>query len=192
MVRYLRTLKTLRQIALDHATSPQPDLAAMARELGRIVHRDSVVLAAQLTPLRSRRHGFGRWLLAARSQPPISVLLTALPPNHVTALRDPTGVWSLQMPLLGALELQSCTRDPHTGQLHLRRRDWLGPGDGHWVDRDAPDAQRCRNLSKHDTALMLHVCGGDPPPYLAQQRAAVSGRWLEQRRQPALAALPRG
>ena len=192
MVRYLRTLKTLRQIALDHAAAPHPDLAAMARELGRIVHRDSLALAARLTPLRSRRHGFGRWLLAARSQPPISVLLTALPPNQVTALRDPAGAWSLQMPLLGALELQSCTRDPRTGQLQLRRRDWLGPGDGHWLDGGAPDAHRCRNLSKHDTAFMLHVCGGDPPPYLAQQRAATLGHWLKQRRQPALAGHLRG
>ncbi len=192
MVRYLRTLKALRQIALDYATSPHPDLASMARELGRVVHQDSIVLAARLTPLRSRRHGLGRWLLAARSQPPISVLLIALRPNHVTALRDPAGTWSLQMPLLGALELQSWSRDPRTGQLHLRRRDWLGPGHGHWLDRDAPDAQRCRNLSKHDTALILHVCGGDPPPHLAQQRAAVPGRWLEQRRQPAFAGIPRG
>lgn len=62
MVRYLHTLKTLRQIALDHATSPHPDLAATGRELGRIVHRDSSALAAQLVPLRRRRHGFERWL----------------------------------------------------------------------------------------------------------------------------------
>lgn len=191
MVRFLRTLKTLRQIALDHAASSQPDLAAMARELGLIVHRDSIALGAQLAPLRRRQRGFGRWLLAARSKPPISVLLTALPPNHITALRDP-GAWSLQMPLLGALELQSCTRDPRTGQLHLRRRDWLGPGDGYWLDGDAPDAHRCRNLSKHDTAFMLHVCGGDPSPYLAQQRAATLGRWLEQPRQAALASHLRG
>ena len=192
MVRYLRTLKTLRQIALGHAASSHPDLASMARELGRIVHRDSIALADQLAPLRRRRHGFERWLLAARSQPPISVLLTALPPNHVTALRDPAGAWSLQMPLLGAFELQSCARDPRTGQLQLRRRDWLGPGDGHWLDGGAPDAHRCRNLSKHDTAFLLHVCGGNPPPYLAQQRVATLGRWLEQRRQPALAGHLRG
>ena len=192
MVRYLRTLKTLRQIALDHAAAPHPDLASMARELGRIVHRDSIALAAQLAPLRSRGHGAERWLMAARSQPPISLLLTALPPNQVLALRNPAGAWSLQMPLLGALELQPCTRDPRTGQLHLRRRDWLGPGDGHWLDGGAADALRCRNLSNHDTAFVLHVCGGDPPAYPAQQRAATLGRWLEQRRQPAPADHLRG
>ena len=177
MVRYLRTLKTLRQIALDHAASAQPDLAAMARELGRIVHRDSIALATQLEPLRRRRQGFKSWRLGGRSQPPISVLLTALPPNHSTALHGPAGAWCLQMPLLGALELQSCTRDPRTGRLQLHRRDWLGPGDGHWSDAGAVDTHRCRNLSRHDTAFLLHLCG-DALPRLALPPATITRRSL--------------
>src|ERR1700733_6064015 len=161
MGKYMRTLKTLREIALEHSNVEQPDLASMARELGRVVHQNSQALAKRLAPLRNRQHGFERWLLAERSKPAISVLVMAWPPNHLTPVHDHAGLWGLEVTLLGALEVQSYARDPVSGTLRMKGRDWLGPGDGTWFEGDESHAHRCRNLSNHDMALTLHVYGGD-------------------------------
>src|SRR5690606_24726779 len=79
MGRPRRTLKLLRTIALEHASVAHPDLASMARELGQLVHRDSAAIAARLARLPRRGQGLGRWLLAQRNQPPVSVLVMAWP-----------------------------------------------------------------------------------------------------------------
>jgi predicted metal-dependent enzyme (double-stranded beta helix superfamily) len=177
MGKYMRTLKTLREIALEHGTAEQPDLASMARELGRVVHQDSQALAAHLAPLRLRQRGFERWLLAERSKPALSVLVMAWPPNHLTPVHDHAGLWGLEVALMGALEVQSYARDPLTGDLRMQGRDWLGPGDGTWFEGGERHAHRCRNLSKHDTALTLHVYGGDLAQYFAYEQAEPAGRW---------------
>jgi predicted metal-dependent enzyme (double-stranded beta helix superfamily) len=180
MGKHQHTLKTLRAIALEHATAEHPDLATMARELGRVVHQDASALATRLASLRQRRHGFERWLLAERSKPPISVLVLAWPPNHATPVHDHAGLWGLEMTLVGALEVQSYRRDADSGELSLHGRNWLGPGDGVWFEGDRGHAHRCRNLSRHDTALSLHVYGGDLAEYFAYEQAEPTGRWVAQ------------
>ncbi len=187
MGKHQHTLKTLRAIALEHAASAQPDLASMARDLGRVVHQDATALAARLASLRSRKLGFERWLLAERSKPPISVLVLAWPPNHLTPVHDHAGLWGLEMTLVGALEVQSYTRDASTGDLRLHGRDWLGPGDGTWFDGDRNHAHRCRNLSRFDTALSLHVYGGDLAEYFAYEQAGPAGQWSTQPRRSIIA-----
>ena len=180
MGKHQHTLKTLRTIALEHAAVEHPDLATMARELGRVVHHDASALATRLASLRQRRHGFERWLLAERSKPPISVLILAWPPNHATPVHDHAGLWGLEMTLVGALEVQSYRRDADSGELSLHGRNWLGPGDGVWFEGDRGHAHRCRNLSRHDTALSLHVYGGDLAEYFAYEQAEPTGRWVAQ------------
>ncbi len=176
MGKHKNILNTLRAIALEHTTE-QPDLALMARELGRVVHQDALSLATRLASLRSRQQGLERWLLAERGRPPVSVLVLAWPPNHVTPVHDHAGLWGLEMTLVGALEVHSYHRDASTGDLRLRGRDWLGPGDGTWFEGDRHHAHRCRNLSRHETALSLHVYGGNLAEYSAYERAEATGQW---------------
>ena len=183
MGKHQHTLKTLRTIALEHAAVAHPDLATMARELGRVVHQDASALATRLASLRQRRHGFERWLLAERSKPPISVLILAWPPNHATPVHDHAGLWGLEMTLAGALEVQSYRRDADSGELSLHGRNWLGPGDGVWFEGDRGHAHRCRNLSRQDTALSLHVYGGELTRYLAYEQADPAGAWTAHPRQ---------
>jgi len=170
-------LKTLRSIALDHATVERPDLASMARELGSVVHRDAPALISRLEGLRARQQGFERWLLAERAKPAVSVLVMAWPPGHLTPLHDHAGLWGLEMTLSGALEVQSYARDPASGELREKGRDWLGPGDGSWFEGDSHHVHRCRNLSRHDVALTLHVYGGTLASYSTYEQTGPARRW---------------
>lgn len=187
MGRPRRILKLLRTVALEHASVAHPDLASMARELGQIVHRDSAAIATRLARLRQRGHGLGRWLLTQRSQPPVSVMVMAWPPNHCTPVHDHAGLWGLELALFGALEVQSWRRDPDSGQLRALGRDWLGPGDGTWFEGDRNHLHRCRNLSRHETALTLHVYGGELARYMAYEQAGPNAQWTAQPRDCAVA-----
>jgi predicted metal-dependent enzyme (double-stranded beta helix superfamily) len=177
MRRHRYHLKALRDIALAHTRSPHPDLAMLARELGSVVHGDSRALAQELDSLRVSPHGFRRLLLARRSQAPVSVLLMAWPPNHATPSHDHAGLWGLEMSLHGALEVESWTRPSDDDAWQLRGRDWLGPGDAVWFDADTPAMHRCRNLSRHDVALTLHVYGGDLTDCNAYEPQPHGNRW---------------
>lgn len=174
----MHTLKALRDIAFDLGVGKHPDLAAMARELGRVVHRHGAALNEGLYDLRTRQRGFERWLLAERGKPAISILVMAWPANHATPVHDHGGLWGLELALHGALEVQAWSRDETNGELRLKGQDWLGPGDATWFDADAGYAHRCRNLSRHATALTLHVYGGDLAQYLAYERTAEDEPWL--------------
>jgi predicted metal-dependent enzyme (double-stranded beta helix superfamily) len=180
-------LKTLRALALDHASVAQPDLASMARDLGQLVHRDASALAAQFSRLRRRGPDLERWMLAQRRQPPVSVMLMAWPPNHLTPVHDHAGLWGLELTLVGALEVQSWQRDPATGDLRALGRDWLGPADGTWFEGDQNHVHRCRNLSQHDMALTLHVYGGDLSRYRTYEQAAPAAGWTSRVQQGVLA-----
>ena len=182
-----QTLKTLRAIALEHASVAEPDLASMARELGQVVHHNAAAIAARLVHLRQHRQGLGRWLLAQRSQPAVSVMVMAWPANHRTSLHDHAGLWGLELTLVGALEVQSWRRDPDSDALRALGRDWLGPGDGIWFEGDRNHLHRCRNLSQHETALTLHVYGGELTRYLAYEQAGLSGPWTRRPQQIAVA-----
>lgn len=180
-------LKTLRALALEHASVAQPDLASMARDLGQVVHRDGTPLAARLARLRQRGHGLERWSLVQRNKPPVSVMVMAWPPNHRTPVHDHAGLWGLELTLVGALEVQSWNRDPDSGELCALGRDWLGPGDGTWFEGDQNHLHRCRNLSQHETALTLHVYGGVLDHYLTYEQATPTGAWTARPRQSAVA-----
>ena len=88
MKHSMHTLKALRDIAFDLGVGKHPDLAAMARELGRVVHRDGAALNEGLKELRTRERGFERWLLATRGKPGVSILVMAWPANHATPVHD--------------------------------------------------------------------------------------------------------
>ncbi|KZC42395.1 MULTISPECIES: cysteine dioxygenase [Rhodanobacter] len=186
MGKYQHLLKILRAIALEHTGVEHPDLATMARELGRVVHQDASALATRLADLRRRRHGFERWQLAERNKPPVSVLVLAWPPNHATPVHDHSGRWGLEMSLVGALEVQTYDR-ADSGELSLYGRHWLGPGDGFWFESDCAQAYRCRNLSRHDTALSLHVYGGELAGHVIGTQAEPAGRWMAPPRRNAIA-----
>lgn len=175
MGKHSRTVKTLRAIALDYGRVERPDLASMARELGRVVHQDSLTLTRQLDSWRARQRGFGQWTLAERGRPALRVLLGAWPANHHMPVQPHDEQWQLTLVLSGAIEVQSFTRDKSDGDLRLRGRDWLGPGDCHWFESEPDQLHRGRNLSRHDTALTLHVCGGQLTPHTFAAREGVSG-----------------
>lgn len=191
MGQHRNILKRLRAIVLDHATGDHPDLASMARELGQMVHQDSAAVATGLASLRQYQQGFERWKLASRNQPALSVLVMAWPPNHATPVHDHANLWGLEMSLTGALEVQAYERDPATGDLRAGSRDWLGPGDNLWFDADHGQTHRCRNLSRRETALSLHVYGGELDTYSTYEQTAPSGLWIAHaRRHPIATRLP--
>ncbi|QRP63456.1 cysteine dioxygenase [Rhodanobacter sp. FDAARGOS 1247] len=171
-------LKTLRSIALEHAGSAHPDLASMARELGRVVHQDASSMATRLASLRRRQRGFEQILLSRRNKPPLSLWIVAWPANHVSPLRE-HGVWGLEMALVGALEVQSCQRDAASNELTVLDRQWLGPGDGAWFDGEVHQLRRCRNLSRYETALSLHVYGDDMADYATPGRSGPAAAQLK-------------
>jgi len=187
MAKYMHHLKALRDVAFECGVGEHPDLAAMARELGRMVHQNQQSLSSDLASLRARNKGFERWLIAMRGKPAISVLVMAWPANHATPLHDHAGLWGLELALHGALEVQSWERDPNGQALRQAGRDWLGPGDASWFDADNRYAHRCRNLSRHDTALTLHVYGGDLAQYLTYEKAGETGPWLVRPQRSAIA-----
>lgn len=172
-----QALKALRQIALAHCRGGHPDLAALARELGSAV----------------RCHGAGLDALAARARAgeapavrrlhtghPLQLLLIAWPANHTSALHDHGNRWGLEIPLHGALEIQAWSRPAEGGAPLAHGRHWLGPGDGLWFDADQARLHRCRNLSRREVALSLHLFGGAPsgafayaPPVPGQPRRAM-------------------
>ncbi len=182
-----RPLKTLRDIAFDFGDVAHPDLASMARELGKVIHRDSRELAEALGPLRARRRGLERWLVAERAHPPVSVLVMAWPANYATPVHDHAGLWGLEIAIGGAIEVQTYQRDRLDNSLSSQGRTWLGPGDATWFDAGDEYTHRCRNLSRHDTALTLHVYGGNLAQYLAYEQPGPAEHWIARPRQSDIA-----
>ena len=181
MRSYRQSLKALRDAALTQTLRGHPDLATLARELGGIVHRNADALAEGLGELRQRNRGFERWLLGRRNRPGVSVLVMAWPPRLFHAIARSCGVvWGLELSLYGALEVESWSRESTREPWHLQGRNWLGPGDATWFDADTPYMHRCRNLSRQETALTLHVYGGDLDDYSTYEQAEADATWLSQ------------
>ena len=178
MRTYRNSLKNLRDIALAYSLEKSPDLASLSRELGAIVHREARGLADGLADLRTHNRGLERWLLARRGHPGVSVLVMAWPPGYSSPSHDHAGLWGIELSLYGALEVESWTRASTAEPWQLRGRDWLGPGDATWFDADPPYMHRCRNLSRHDTALTLHVYGGDLENYATYEQIQAEPHWL--------------
>lgn len=180
-------IKTLRDIAFDYSDAPVPDLAAMGRELGSALHARHDEVTQALGALRERRRGFERWMLAERGKPAASVLVMAWPPGYATPVHDHGGLWGLEATIAGALEVESFLKDGTAETLRSVGRTWLGPGDATWFEGVDDHAHRCRNLSRHDTALTLHVYGGDLAQYLAYEQPGPSGHWIARPRQSLIA-----
>jgi hypothetical protein len=89
--------------------------------------------------------------------------------------------------MTGALEVESFDKDDTDRSLRSIGRTWLGPGDATWFEATDNHAHRCRNLSRHDTALTLHVYGGDLAQYLAYEQPGPSGHWIARPRQSIIA-----
>jgi predicted metal-dependent enzyme (double-stranded beta helix superfamily) len=187
MRNHRHSLKTLRDIAFAHTNDKHPDLALLARELGSVIHNDAQVLDEGLADLRLRRRGFERWLLARRNRPAVSVLVMAWPPGYATPSHDHSNLWGLELSLYGALEVESWSRPSASTPWQLRGRDWLGPGDATWFDADIQTMHRCRNLSKHETALTLHIYGGDLTDYFTYEKAEQDHTWQTQSQQAVIA-----
>jgi predicted metal-dependent enzyme (double-stranded beta helix superfamily) len=180
-------IKTLRDIALDHSDVEHPDLASMGREIGRVLHGHHADVIEALGPLRERRRGFERWMVAERARPGVSILVLAWPPGYATPVHDHGGLWGLEAMIAGALEVESFDKDEGDHALRSTGRTWLGPGDATWFEATEQHAHRCRNLSRHDTALTLHVYGGDLAQYLAYEQPGPSGHWIARPRQSIIA-----
>ncbi|HTC27573.1 cysteine dioxygenase family protein [Dyella sp.] len=180
MRSYRHSLKALRDIALANTLEKTPDLASISRELGAIIHRDASVLADGMADLRHRNRGFERWLLGRRGRPGVSVLVMAWPAGYTTPSHDHAGLWGIELSLYGALEVESWSRESTAQAWQLRGRDWLGPGDATWFDADVPYMHRCRNLSRHETALTLHIYGGDLDDYATYEESESEPYWQSQ------------
>ncbi len=185
MAKHMQPLKALRDIAFDYGVGEHPDLASMARELSRAVYQDKTSLNDGLASLRLRNRGFERWVVARRRH--VSVLVMAWPANYATPIHDHAGLWGLELVMHGALEVESWDRDPQGKNLRRVGRDWQGPGDASWFDADERYAHRCRNLSRQDTALTLHVYGGDLAQYFTYEQAGDDGSWLVKQQRSTIA-----
>jgi predicted metal-dependent enzyme (double-stranded beta helix superfamily) len=133
-----------------------------------------------LSDLRRGNRGFERWLLGRRGRPGVSVLVMAWTPGYSTPSHDHAGLWGIELSLYGALEVESWSRTSTSEPWQLRGRDWLGPGDATWFDADIPYMHRCRNLSRHETALTLHVYGGDLDDYATYEQVESEPFWQRQ------------
>lgn len=171
-------LKTLRDIVLECGAAGHPDLAAMARELGSIVHRNGAAIARRLNTLQHHRGQAGHWLITRQRQPALRMLVKAWPADMPAPLCGHVDGWELELALHGALELETWHRHPVTGTLTAYGRDWLGPGDARWFERDAGLVHRCRNLSRRDTAFTLHVCGDTARGCYRDARGDATPAWL--------------
>lgn len=180
-------INTLRDVAFDLSDGDHPDLASMGREIGRVLHSRHAEVIEALGPLRDRRRGFERWMIAERKRAPVSVLVMTWPPGYATPVHDHGGLWGLEAAIAGALEVESFDKDENDQSLRSTGRTWLGPGDATWFDSTEQHAHRCRNLSRHDTALTLHVYGGDLAQYLAYEQPGPSGHWIARPRQSEIA-----
>ena len=114
-------------------------------------------------------------------------MVMAWPANHCTPLHNHAGLWGLELTLVGALEMQSWRRDPSSGDLCALGRDWLSPGDGIWFEGGQEHLHRCRNLSQNETALTLHVYGGDLTRYRTCEEAMPAGAGNARLQQSVLA-----
>jgi hypothetical protein len=182
-------LKTLRAIARAHCHGSQPDLAALALELGRAIRSHAAVLDAELASLRQPGRGFERWRLDAGKRTGMRLMVMTWPANHATPVHDHAGLWGLEMALHGAIEVESYARDSRDGDLRPGERTWLGRGDAVWFDAGEPGLHRCRNLSRHETALTLHVHGGDLVDYFAYEQARPDQPWQALPQRAAVAGL---
>jgi hypothetical protein len=187
MIKRAHVLKSLRDIAFDAVEGAHPDLASMARDLGQAVHRHAASINEQLDPLRQRRRGLERWLVAKQTRPDISILVLSWPANYATPVHDHAGLWGLELSLSGALEVDTFVRDGQSEQLRQQTRTWLGPGDAIWFDSGEGHAHRCRNLSRQETALSLHIYGGDLAQYTAYEQPGPADHWIARPRQSELA-----
>ncbi|MEO9080210.1 MAG: cysteine dioxygenase [Rhodanobacter sp.] len=187
MGQRLNTLKALREVALEHASVQQPDLACMARELERVVRQNQVALMTRLGRWCRRDRVLEHRLLSRRNTSGLSMTVVAWPANHRAPAYDQDGRWELQLTLVGTFEVQTWSRDPASGGLRELRHDWLGPGDSAWFDREQSLVHRCRNLSQHETALTLHLYGGNLGHCFAGDRAQSADTRKALPRQRALA-----
>jgi predicted metal-dependent enzyme (double-stranded beta helix superfamily) len=183
----LNILRAIRDIALDGSMGEHPDLASMARELGSLIHRDAQQLSSRLAPLRARKLGFERWLVAERIRPDVSILVMAWPANYATPVHDHGGLWGLEVALSGALEVETYSRGVTDRSLRAQGRTWLGPGDATWFDASDDHLHRCRNLSRKETALTLHVYGGNLAQYLAYEQPGPAAHWIARPRRSEIA-----
>ncbi len=177
MGNYRQSLRALRKIALAHCRTEHPDLAALARELGSAIRQQGDSLQTSLGRLAGVTD-VTRWPLRVRPRHGVRMVVMAWPANQASPVHDHGSRWGLEISLCGALEVDSWIRDPLNGELQRQNRHWLGPGDAIWFDADEARVHRCRNLSRHDTALSLHIHGGspaDPPAYQAASLDAGSG-----------------
>jgi hypothetical protein len=162
-------LKTLRDVVLAHTRGEHPDLASLAVELGRIVHRDGSAGLPAGPANDARAH---RRVLLRR--PSVQVLLLTWPANHMATPCQASAEWELMLSLRGAFELLPGAAEPGDGFRRAATRSWLGPGDAVWFDAGEPRLARSRNLSRRETALSLHVIGGKPdhwtPPLVAHAK----------------------
>ena len=172
MANHRQSLKALRHIALAHCRGEHPDLATLARELGSAVrcHADGIeALAARARP------GDAPAIRPLRVGRDLQLLLIAWPANHRSTLHDHGDRWGLEIPLHGALEIEAWRRPNEGGEPLAHGRHWLGPGDALWFDADQARLHRCRNLSRREVALSLHLFGGAPAGTAAYAPPATSG-----------------
>lgn len=149
----------LRRTALEHVSGQHPDLASLARALGRHIHREGGAITDRLAPLAAHVKTPRRWILSRR-HPHIALL--AWPGAYHPSLADPADtVWHLDMVLVGALEVRRFRH--HDGALETGLRTWLGPADGIWHDSGEPRTYRYRNLSRDHVAWVLQVRQTRPP-----------------------------
>jgi predicted metal-dependent enzyme (double-stranded beta helix superfamily) len=153
-------LRALRATVLEHRHHAHPDLAELARQLGRIVHHRGASLERHLHRHARRLRGAARWRLTPRRSDR-TLLLCAWPPGHLTPVHDHGDAWGLELVVRGALEVQQYQADGKA--LCEDGHTWLGQGDALWFDRDERYLHRARNLSAAHAAWTLHVYGGPAP-----------------------------
>jgi hypothetical protein len=165
MAKHRHSLKALRQIALAHCRWGHPYLATLARELGSTVRCEAAGLDALAARMRVGRTPLVRPLRSGHRD--LQLLLIAWPANHSSGLYDHGARWGLEIPLHGALEIEAWRRPDDGGEPLAHGHHWLGPGDALWFDADQARLHRCRNLSRREVALSLHLFGGLPAAGLA-------------------------
>ena len=101
--------------------------------------------------------------LAESKHPRYSALAIVWPPGHVSPVHDHGGLWGIELVVAGALDIDEYdVLSPQ--RLRHRHHARLSPYQGTWFG-GRRFAHSCRNASRYEPAVSLHVYGGDLAHY---------------------------
>jgi predicted metal-dependent enzyme (double-stranded beta helix superfamily) len=153
---WMRRLRRCLDTTLANALPAERALPSLLDGLAALARDTAAPRAATDSTAIDRYQRIG---LADSVRPRYSALAIVWPPGHVSPVHDHGGLWGIELVVAGALDIDEY--DVLAPQrLRHRHHARLAPGEGAWFGGQR-FAHACRNASRYEAALTLHVYGGD-------------------------------